>query len=45
MAPDYQAAWELYYILAERRHKAGLVFDEVKQIVDAALGIESEDDG
>lgn len=35
---DLKAAWELYYSLADRRHKAGLTRDELDTIVAAALG-------
>lgn len=34
---DYEAAWDRYYELADRRHREGLVFDQVVEVVDAAV--------
>jgi hypothetical protein len=39
MKPDYAAAWEAYYRLADRRHKEGLTYAEIMEVVKAAFGI------
>jgi len=40
--PDYDRAWEFYYETAGRRFESGLTGLQVKQLVDRALGADSE---
>jgi hypothetical protein len=35
---DYEAAWDLYYVMADRRNKGGLTANQLIEVVDAALG-------
>jgi len=34
---NYEAAWELYYALANRRRLSGLTYNELKAVIGAAL--------
>ena len=40
--PDYDKAWDLYYVVADRRHRDGLTFTQICAVVDAALRKEEE---